>query len=116
MNLLGNAVKYSPAGGEIAVTLERAGTEAIIAVRDQGVGIPPEERTRIFEPFYRAAGAAAIGAAGLGLGLHISRGVVEAHGGRIWAEAAPGGGSLFRVALPLGPCAGEEPGPVAGQR
>jgi len=105
VNLLGNAVKYSPAGGEIAVTAERAGAEAILAVRDHGLGILAAERTRIFEPFYRAGNAAASGVEGLGLGLHISRGVVESHNGRIWAEAAPGGGSIFRVALPLGPCA-----------
>ena len=81
---------------------ERAGEEAVVSVRDSGIGVPVEERERLFLPFYRAANASAGSPEGLGLGLYISRGIVEGHGGRVWIEAAPGGGSVFRVALPLG--------------
>ena len=101
-NLLQNALKYSPDGGEVLVTVERAGEEAVVSVRDAGIGVPPEERERLFEPFYRAANASDGSPEGLGLGLYISRGIVEGHGGRVWIEAAPDGGSVFRVALSLG--------------
>ncbi|MDP9371547.1 MAG: ATP-binding protein, partial [Chloroflexota bacterium] len=109
-NLLENALKYSPAGGEIVVEARRAGDEAVISVRDHGIGVPAEERERLFLPFYRAANASAGSPEGLGLGLYISRGIVEGHAGRIWVESAPdgdAGGSVFRVALPLGEWSGE---------
>lgn len=100
-NLLGNALKYSPGGGEVAVTAERVDGEARITVRDHGIGVPEEERERLFTPFYRAENAGEGSPEGLGLGLAISRDIVEAHGGRLWVESAPGGGSLFLAALPL---------------
>ena len=100
-NLLENALKYTPRGGEVTVTAERAGAEAVVSVRDQGIGIPPGERHQLFQPFSRASNAQAGSAEGLGLGLYISRGIVEGHGGRLWVEDAPGGGSIFRFALPL---------------
>jgi signal transduction histidine kinase len=103
-NLLENAAKYSPAGGAVTISAEQAGTEALISVRDQGIGIPPENRDKLFLPFYRAENASYGSPEGLGLGLYISRAIVEAHGGRIWVESAPPGeqGSIFRIALPLG--------------
>src|SRR5699024_8151515 len=79
-NLLGNALKYSPGGGEVAVTAERVGGEARISVRDHGIGVPEEERERLFTPFYRAENAGQGSPEGLGLGLAISRDIVEAHG------------------------------------
>jgi signal transduction histidine kinase len=100
-NLLENALKYSPQGGDVVVAAERAGDEALVGVHDQGIGVPPEERERLFLPFFRAANASAGSPEGLGLGLYISRGIVEGHGGRLWVEPAPDGGSVFRVALPL---------------
>ena len=100
-NLLGNALKYSPEGGEVAVEARRAGSEARVSVRDHGIGVAEEERERLFQPFYRAGNAGAGSPEGLGLGLAISRDIVEAHGGRLWVEAAPGGGSVFHLALPL---------------
>jgi PAS domain S-box-containing protein len=100
-NLLGNAVKYSPAGGEVRLRVERRGAEAVVSVTDQGVGIRPEEQPRLFELFSRLDTAGAI--EGTGLGLYITRGIVEAHGGRVWAESAgPGAGATFTVAVPLG--------------
>ncbi|HET8629207.1 MAG TPA: ATP-binding protein, partial [Thermomicrobiales bacterium] len=79
-NLLENAVKYSSAGGEITVVARREGDTGLVSVRDQGIGIPAEERARLFTPFFRATNAQAGAARGLGLGLYICRGIVEAHG------------------------------------
>jgi len=101
-NLLDNALKYSPAGGAVSVEARRAGDEARLSVRDQGIGLAAEEREKVFLPFYRAANAAQGSPEGLGLGLALSRDIVTAHGGRLWVAAAPGGGSIFHVALPLG--------------
>lgn len=99
-NLLTNAIKYSPEGGEITVSLSREAGEARVAVRDRGVGISPEALPRLFDRFYRVA-ATAGGASGLGLGLYIARRIVEAHGGRLTVVSTLGAGSTFTVALPL---------------
>ena len=90
-NLLGNAVKYSPDGGEILVTVEAVGGQACLRVADQGPGIPADALPHLFERFYR--GQPAAGDSGLGLGLYISRMLVEAHGGRIWAASSPARGA-----------------------
>jgi len=110
-NLLENAVKYSPEGGPIRVTAERRGPEVELLVADTGIGIPAEHRENVFERFYQADGAAgARRFGGLGLGLYISRAIIDAHGGRIWSAAnrEAGIGSVFgfripRVAIPLAP-------------
>ncbi|MDI1476678.1 HAMP domain-containing sensor histidine kinase [Polyangium sp. y55x31] len=99
-NLIGNAIKYSPTGGEIRIVAIRDGEEAIVAVSDQGVGIEPEEIERIFEPFHRAASTRKV-AHGVGLGLSVARKIVEAHGGRVDVESRRGEGTTFRVHLPL---------------
>lgn len=99
-NLLNNAVKFTPQGGEVRLEVEACGDHLRVTVRDTGVGIPPEELPRIFEEFYRGKGAEGKGA---GLGLAIARKIVEAHGGRIWAESpdpATGRGSRFTFTLP----------------
>ena len=102
-NLIGNAIKYSPEGGAIEVTIraEHETHEALLSVRDQGIGIPPYEQAQIFERFARAGNAQAYGIRGAGLGLYLCRELVEAHGGRIWLESVEGQGSTFFVALPL---------------
>lgn len=100
-NLLGNAVKYSPAGSEIWVRVTSGEREASVSVVDHGVGIPAGALPHLFSRFYRVA-ATAEGAKGLGLGLYISRELVEAHGGRISVESEPGVGSTFTVSLPIG--------------
>lgn len=100
-NLIENALKYSPAGGEVRVTVRRVDDEALIQVRDHGVGIPPAAREKVFEPFYRTEHASSGSPEGLGLGLYISRGIVERHGGQLWVDPAPGGGSIFQLRLPL---------------
>lgn len=110
-NLLENAVKYS-AGGEIEVRVERRernGQErALIAIRDQGVGIESGDLNRIFEPFEQVSGTPVQGRVGLGLGLFVARQIARAHGGDVWAESGGRGrGSTFYVELPLG--TGREP-------
>jgi PAS domain S-box-containing protein len=100
-NLLENALKYSPAGTDVFIEAAIAAGEVVVGVRDEGIGVPPEEREKLFQPFYRARNASDGSPEGLGLGLYISRGIIEGHGGRLWVEPVPGGGSIFRVALPL---------------
>lgn len=99
-NLLSNAIRYSPEGGEVRVRVEADGAQGVrLMVKDQGIGIPREKQGLIFERFGRAHGSKY---GGLGLGLTISQGIVEQHGGRIWVESAgvPGEGTAFHVWLP----------------
>jgi excisionase family DNA binding protein len=98
-NLLDNAVKYSPDGGPIEVVLVGRDTAVELSVRDHGLGVPPEKRAQLFERFYQAHATEA--RSGLGLGLYISRQIVELHGGEIRAEFPSDGGTRFRVRLPL---------------
>jgi signal transduction histidine kinase len=96
INLLSNAQRYSPPGGRVDIGTWYEGDEIVIYVSDCGPGVPREDRERVFEPFYRGDRT------GMGLGLAISRSLVDRHGGRIWVEdAADGQGSVFCVALPL---------------
>ncbi len=97
INLLENATKYTPAGTPIDVAAIARKGFIEVEVADRGPGVPPEEAERIFEKFYRARE----GTGGVGLGLTICRGIVSAHGGRIWVESRPGGGASFRFVLPL---------------
>lgn len=99
-NLLSNAVKFSPPQSLVRVELSAVGDEAVIRVRDQGPGILPEERHRLFKPFERLSARPTAGEKSLGLGLAIAEGIVAAHGGRIWVESAPGQGAAFCCALP----------------
>jgi signal transduction histidine kinase len=101
-NLLSNAVKYSPAGGEIGVSLRQALEGIVLCVSDAGIGLTPGTQERIFEPFGRAANAKQQGLPGMGLGLHICRKIAEAHGGRMWAES-DGEGQGMTVSMWLPP-------------
>jgi len=101
-NLLGNAIKYSPDGGRIDVRVEDRGDEVLVSVADQGSGIGPESLPYLFERFYRAPDAADGPVKGLGLGLYVCKGLVEAMGGRISVESEPGRGSTFSFNLPRG--------------
>jgi len=104
-NLVHNAIKFTPAGGEIRITARASADEITVAVSDTGVGIPKEDLPRIFERFYKADRSRASG--GTGLGLAIAKHVVLSHGGRIWAESQEGRGSTFYFTIPLaGPHAG----------
>jgi PAS domain S-box-containing protein len=90
-NLLDNAVKYSPGGRQITIAAEEVGRQVRVSIADDGIGIPPSDRVRIFQPFHRGAMARRRNIGGSGLGLSICKGIVEAHGGQIWAESpAPG--------------------------
>jgi len=98
---LGNAGKYSPPGTSITIQGRLRGHEILVAVKDQGIGIPIQDLEKIFERFYRVRREEAQEAPGIGLGLAVCRGIVEAHGGRIWAESALGKGSTFYFTLPI---------------
>ncbi|MCS6773912.1 MAG: ATP-binding protein [Anaerolineae bacterium] len=99
-NLLSNAIKYSPPSSEIRITGQATPTEVILSISDQGPGIPPEEQERIFDRFYRGENALRGGKPGTGLGLYLTRALVEAHGGRIWVESDGKSGSTFHFSLP----------------
>ena len=98
-NLVENAIKYSPGGGDIIISARQENGRIAIAVKDQGLGISPDDQSRIFQPFERLDKADIMG--GVGLGLNVCRRLVEAHGGRIWIESEPGKGSTFLFTLPL---------------
>lgn len=100
-NLLSNAIKYSAADSEVSVEAESDEVRVLIGVRDQGAGIPAEERERIFEKFYRLERDALSGVIGTGLGLPLVKEIVEKHGGRIHVESVPGSGSTFTIQLPV---------------
>jgi signal transduction histidine kinase len=100
-NLLQNAVKYTPNGGEITVTLERQMNTALLAVGDPGIGIPADAQAHLFERFYRARNATELSVRGFGIGLDIVLELVTLHGGRIDVESVEGQGSTFTVQLPL---------------
>jgi len=101
-NVLNNAVKFTPEDGTIALRAEVRAGEVWISVSDSGIGFPPEEREKIFEEFYQVEDHLTRHYGGIGLGLAIARALVEAHGGRIWAESAgPGRGATFTLSLPL---------------
>ena len=98
INLVENAVKHAPPGSAIDLSATAGDREVVVEVADRGPGIPLGEEVRIFDKFYRAKAARE---GGVGLGLTICRGIIEAHGGRIWAENRGGGGAVFRFAIPL---------------
>ena len=100
-NLLSNAVKYSPDGGLVEVVVRREHSRAVVDVVDRGIGVPEQERDQLFAPFSRTPTAVDTGIEGTGLGLYISRRIIEAHGGSIELHETPGGGATFRVSLPL---------------
>jgi PAS domain S-box-containing protein len=101
VNLLSNAAKYGAPGGPIEVQIAVEETDVQVAVCNQGVGIAPDERDAIFTRYYRAKNAPGRRVAGIGLGLYIAKGLVEAHGGRIWVESIPGETTTFRFTLPI---------------
>jgi len=101
INLLSNAIKYSPAGSTVEVDMSQGAETVTVSVRDHGMGIPQEQREKIFERFYRAFDSAQKTIPGLGMGLYIVEGIVKSHGGTITVDSALGKGSTFQVTLPL---------------
>jgi PAS domain S-box-containing protein len=102
-NLLTNAIKFTPEGGEVVVRVSNDGDRAAIEVQDSGVGIPPEDQERLFDRLYRASSATKDHVPGTGLGLTIVKAIAEAHHGRVEVKSEPGEGSTFRIELPLTP-------------
>ena len=112
VNLLDNAIKYSPDGGEIIVGARAEGEAAHLWVRDHGLGIPPDALETIFERYARVESERHQSIRGTGLGLPIVRQIVELHGGRIWVESSYGLGSTVHVTIPLaGPSGATAPAP-----
>src|SRR5438874_2299333 len=111
-DLVTNAIKYSPRGGPITIEVRSDERGVRVAVKDKGIGIPKKELDAIFGLFYRSPDRAARDAAGMGLGLYISREIVSRHGGEIWAESVPAEGSTFFVTLPLVPVGATQPEPA----
>jgi signal transduction histidine kinase len=100
-NLVDNAIKYTPSKGAVRITIARSDRFAVVGVEDTGIGIPEEEKERVFKRFYRSADARSQAQGGAGLGLSIAESIAAAHGGRIEIESKPGSGSVFKVWLPL---------------
>jgi two-component system phosphate regulon sensor histidine kinase PhoR len=101
VNLLHNAIKFSPRGSAVILAAEQRSGSVVLSVSDQGDGIPAEEQERVFERFYKVDRARHRGQGGTGLGLAIARNIAEAHGGRLWLESTEGQGSTFSVSLPI---------------
>jgi two-component system, OmpR family, sensor histidine kinase KdpD len=102
VNLLDNTLKYTPPTSPIEIIATATDRNLTVEIADHGPGLPPGEEDKVFDKFYRAH---AVGGRGAGLGLAICRGIVRAHGGRIWAQNLPGGGVAFLFTLPLGDAA-----------
>jgi two-component system sensor histidine kinase KdpD len=109
VNLLDNAIKYSPSGSRILIEARPTSQAIEVRVSNSGQGIPPEDLERVFDRFYRVRSGQERMVHGTGLGLAICKGIVEAHGGRIWAESAPGQETTLAFALPQA----ESPPPVS---
>jgi two-component system sensor histidine kinase KdpD len=100
-NLVENAAKYSPVGSEILLRAVAEGDELTVSVSDQGPGIAPDEAGRVFDKFYRSTRLSGHQSGGTGMGLAIARGIIEAHGGKIWLESTPGQGATFAFTIPV---------------
>ena len=99
-NLVGNALKFTPAGGRVEVSVQPYGEGALVSVVDTGEGIAADHLPHVFDRFYQVSGSRSGARHGAGLGLPIARGIVEAHGGTIWIESAQGRGTTVRFTLP----------------
>ena len=103
INLVGNAIKYSPDGGPVTVTTTHEGDRVVLSVADEGIGIAADELVAVFDRYHRARSGQGRGIAGTGLGLAIVREIAWVHGGQVWAESMEGEGSTFHVSLPVAP-------------
>jgi len=100
-NLVENALKYTPEGGEVTVHLQTSPSALTFAVQDSGIGIPKSDMPRLFEKFYRGTNREALAQRGTGLGLAIVKSIAERHGGKVWVESELGKGSVFHLQIPL---------------
>ena len=101
LNLLSNAIKFTPEGGRILIEAHSQDGEALVAVADTGIGIDPKDHDRIFMEFQQVESSLSRKYGGTGLGLALTKKLVEMHGGRIWVESAVGQGSVFRFTIPM---------------
>jgi signal transduction histidine kinase len=101
VNLLDNAIKYTPAQGRVELAVKAEGSQALLEVKDSGIGIPPEALAHVFQRFYRVDGARSREQGGAGLGLSIVQSICSAHGAAVEVVSEPGAGTTFRVRLPL---------------
>ncbi len=108
-NILDNAIKFSPQGKQVTVTLKEHGNECLVSISDRGIGVSPDFFDHIFERFYRVRNTASRQYSGIGMGLFIAKTIVEAHGGRVWLTSNPGRGSTFYFTLPRVPRTGTLP-------
>ncbi|HUG37068.1 MAG TPA: HAMP domain-containing sensor histidine kinase, partial [Candidatus Limnocylindrales bacterium] len=102
MNLVSNAIKYTPPGGDISIRMTRDGDRVRWSIRDSGIGVPKAAQARLFEKFYRADNVTTVETEGTGLGLYLVRLILERCGGRVWCESEESQGSTFLFTLPLG--------------
>jgi signal transduction histidine kinase len=100
MRVLDNAVRFSPDGGAIDAVVRGEAHDAVLSIRDHGIGIPSDRQQRIFEVFFRAHADSLHDRGGLGVGLYLAREIVRLHGGQMWFESVEGRGSTFHVQLP----------------
>jgi PAS domain S-box-containing protein len=115
-NLMENAVKYSPEGSEILVSVDDRGDQMVTSIADRGIGIPTDEIGQVFERFHRGRQVSSTNYGGLGLGLYITKQIVERHGGTIWVESREGQGTTFSFSLPVGPAVEQLPVPAEEPR
>lgn len=101
MNLLTNAIKYSPEADSVIIRLRKVQAQVEVAIQDFGIGIPEEHQERVFERFYQVSGPEQNTYPGLGIGLYIARTLIERHGGRLWLKSRQGSGSTFYFTLPI---------------
>jgi two-component system sensor histidine kinase VicK len=100
-NLVDNAIAYTPSGGKVEVSLKRKKNCVEVAVKDTGVGIPKEQASRVFSKFFRGSNVVKLDTEGTGLGLYITKNIIEKHGGKIWFESKEGKGTTFYFTLPF---------------
>lgn len=114
-NLLENAVKYSPDGSDVTVTVEDRGDSFVTAVCDRGIGIPADELGQVFERFHRGRQVSSTNYGGLGLGLYITKQIIERHGGTIWVESREGQGTTFHFSLPVAEVPADSPAQITSR-